>query len=507
MAKEAGDVSPVLPELFRSYELAHADPRSTFFIDGGVLDNKPFGHAIGAIKRRAADSEVERRLLYLEPDPGGGGGAAPGGDSPSPIATVLASISGLPRQEPVLDDILEVNRHNERVLRIREIVETSFDPIRRRIEEIVGTELDRLTREQSPADVVRWRTGINEDAKAAAGFAYPTYVRSKVSGVVDSFARTICSLSDFPDDSNQAAFVRGVVRAWAEHASATGRVRRAGARRGSGRVPVHVRPAVPCAAVALRDRRAQRVVRARRGARLPDACGARRGQAHALGVAGAADRRDERPGAAHEPDLRRDAGLRPGADRHVDPRGPRAGRVRGRSRRRARARSRRSSARRSTRGSPEPPRRSTWSFRLSAGWAAERRAELIVRYLGFPYWDLLLFPLQSVADAGERDTIEVVRMSPRDAKLLPPLDPGKPKELAGFKTMHFGAFFDRAGREQDYLWGRLDGAERLIGLVLGAAFTDDERADWCRKAFAAICEEEEDALTNATALLDKAKSF
>ena len=26
---------------------------------------------------------------------------------------------------------------------------------------------------------------------------------------------------------------------------------------------------------------------------------------------------------------------------------------------------------------------------------------------------------------------------------------------------HFGAFFDRAGREGDYLWGRLDAAERL----------------------------------------------
>ena len=61
-------------------------------------------------------------------------------------------------------------------------------------------------------------------------------------------------------------------------------------------------------------------------------------------------------------------------------------------------------------------------------------------------------------------------MSPRDAKLLPPLDPKKPKQLAGFEKMHFGAFFDRAGRENDYLWGRLDGAERLIGLVLGAGF-------------------------------------
>jgi hypothetical protein len=73
--------------------------------------------------------------------------------------------------------------------------------------------------------------------------------------------------------------------------------------------------------------------------------------------------------------------------------------------------------------------------------------------------------------------------------------------------MHFGAFFDRAGRENDYLWGRLDGAERLIGLVLGAGFTAEERADWCRKAFAAIVEEEEDALENAKPLLDHVGDF
>ena len=30
---------------------------------------------------------------------------------------------------------------------------------------------------------------------------------------------------------------------------------------------------------------------------------------------------------------------------------------------------------------------------------------------------------------------------------------------------HFGAFFSRPGRENDYLWGRLDTAERLIVLL------------------------------------------
>jgi hypothetical protein len=36
------------------------------------------------------------------------------------------------------------------------------------------------------------------------------------------------------------------------------------------------------------------------------------------------------------------------------------------------------------------------------------------------------------------------------------------------KLGHFGAFFDRGGRERDYLWGRLDAAERLIKLLLDA---------------------------------------
>ncbi len=143
---------------------------------------------------------------------------------------------------------------------------------------------------------------------------------------------------------------------------------------------------------------------------------------------------------------------------------------------------------------------------ITAGWSAERRKDILVRYLGFPFWDILLYPIQAVSEAGERDAIDIVRMSPQDSTLLDLPDPKKPK-LAGFAVMHFGAFFNRAGRENDYLWGRLDGAERLIGLLLGDDHAEEERAEWCRKAFAAIAEEEGDVLTNATALLDKARSF
>ena len=59
-------------------------------------------------------------------------------------------------------------------------------------------------------------------------------------------------------------------------------------------------------------------------------------------------------------------------------------------------------------------------------------------------------------------------MSPHDSRLLAPLDAAEPK-LKGIGTGHFAAFFKRRYRENDYLWGRLDAAERIVGLVLGDA--------------------------------------
>ena len=92
------------------------------------------------------------------------------------------------------------------------------------------------------------------------GSRYATYLRSKVSGVVDRYARTICRLSDYPEDCNQAAFVRAVLRSWAEERLFPKRGERAGRGRGPGRVPAEVRPRLRRSPAALRDRRPQLVV-------------------------------------------------------------------------------------------------------------------------------------------------------------------------------------------------------------------------------------------------------
>jgi hypothetical protein len=43
----------------------------------------------------------------------------------------------------------------------------------------------------------------------------------------------------------------------------------------------------------------------------------------------------------------------------------------------------------------------------------------------------------------------------------------------GAKLRHFAGFLSRSIRENDYLWGRLHGAERLIDIVCSAAAAEN----------------------------------
>ena len=70
-----------------------------------------------------------------------------------------------------------------------------------------------------------------------------------------------------------------------------------------------------------------------------------------------------------------------------------------------------------------------------------------------------------------------------DAKRLPV----PPEEkLQGVALHHFGAFFKRSAREHDYVWGRLDAVEQLLGLL------DPKLPDGVyRQGFEAVFQEEQ----------------
>src|SRR5262245_13457779 len=184
-----------LDRCFRSHKLAGADPAATQFVDGGVLDNKPFGWAISSIMQRRADVEVDRRLLYLEPDPGGRPITADGQPvepqkPPETFAAILGAISGLPRQEPILDDLLNVSAHNDRVQRIRDVIETSFPGVAEFVEGIVG-DANALPSDPESGQFAEWSKEINERTIGQAGLAYATYLRLKISSAVERYAQTV----------------------------------------------------------------------------------------------------------------------------------------------------------------------------------------------------------------------------------------------------------------------------------------------------------------------------
>ena len=105
-----------------------------------------------------------------------------------------------------------------------------------------------------------------------------------------------------------------------------------------------------------------------------------------------------------------------------------------------------------------------------AQWHPQARREVLVNYIGFPFWDVLTFSVTSWRDLGEFDEIRIDRISPEDASTL--RRGAAAGTLKGTAFLHFGAFFSRAFRENDYLWGRLHAVDRLIDIVCDSAGPD-----------------------------------
>ena len=121
-------------------------------------------------------------------------------------------------------------------------------------------------------------------------------------------------------------------------------------------------------------------------------------------------------------------------------------------------------------------------------------AGLAVRLVSHYYefyerYDLIAYPVLQSSDIGEElDTVDVVRISPEDARSLIDERATDRRKLAGTKLMHFGAFLDRGWRHNDILWGRLDGAERILSTILPP--DERERGELIEEAQRAILEEE-----------------
>ena len=509
-------LDPMLARCFRIYELNGADPNKTYFVDGGVLDNKPFGWTIDTVTRaRPAESEVDRRLLYLEPDPGGLA-TGQGGDDPETLAAALGALTTIPRSEPILDDLLAVQEHNERVGRIRDVIEANFDRVAALIDPFVP---DDVLAGQAPQQWpwADWNKQVNGIVTANAGMPYATYLRLKVAAVLDGFAQAICTVCNYPAESNHAALVRAAVDCWGTGKGLFGGSQSDG---GAEPTPEQIR-FLQAFDLGFMRRRVRFVIAAFNWwygsvgvdgfptrqqldggkavlyeniatldalARLHLSEGAEQSERDAVeglkelvrtafpvdsltaflekeGVDGAAYTR------SHADEL---GNLFTAAEAFY------AERVRDLG-----------------------PALLARLVPVTADWTPARRRDLVVRYMGFPMWDVLLYPVQELSQIGEGDAVEVVRVSPHEATLLPVPEGGK---VEGKREHHFYAFFSREARENDYLWGRLDAAEQLVRLLLDSANQDEPIDAWCKRLFEAILAEEEQALNSIKPKLAKLRT-
>lgn len=489
-----GDIRPGpdqadLGNFFAAYRRGLDDPRNSHFIDGGVLDNAPFGHAVDAIVDKPASTEVERWLIYLEPDPADLPGAPPQGigdtaETPTLGATLFKALSAIPRREPVIGDLVRLRAHNERVSRLSRLIDHYMANLPTTLQEVAQQARDLPA--LRARDLSALMHEVHDEARASSGQAYWGYRQLKLHRIAGYLAEVSSAAFTYPRESSQASFVRAVMSEWMRLA--------------------HTDPLAPETAAFLnkvdvpyRERRVRFLVEGLNGlyptagvprADVDEAKQATYQHLERLQNATAPSRLRARfPGAdcglfGDEPLqdwLRSDAGptafveqnradlddLVEGIATYLD-----------------------NALRDHALGMLED------FLARSEKWHESVATTLLVRFIGFPLWDTLMYPMMAVSDIQQFSPIRVARFSPDDATFLG-YDPEK--KLAGDELGHFGAFFDRSGRERDYLWGRLDGSEQLLGLISEGTPEQEDLAGAVR----AVLAEERPVLSGAGPLIDE----
>jgi patatin-related protein len=496
---QGADLSRFESEFFDAYRLSGAEACKTYFVDGGVLNNYPFEPAIRAIFRARAEAEVDRYLLYLQPDPGGEV-QNPDGEAPTFFGAVWAGLSSVAAAQPIYDQLVAVRDFNERVRMVDEMIEgtkPAIAPLLANVLQAAGgsASLRDPLPSRSSQQLADLRAKVEEQAEQESGFLYRPYLELRVESVVAQLAAVAASLCGYSEpESNIVYFIRLCLHGWASDRKLVGHeadlkeikeflrsfdlgyTRRRLAFVSAWVSEAYQRGSIP------------RVSLNRAKAALFDRMDELSGMMAGKGVEPLAEKLKVMfpltllAAAAKQPaaELVHDFVQRHGKDLDAL-----RAEVDGLFR---------------TRKDGVQAKLYEDFTTITAQWPATERAEVVVRYLGFPFWDAMIYPLIRLSEAGELRELKVVRMSPLDSTQLGALKVGE--KLMGVRLFHFGAFQRRDWRENDYLWGRLDAAERLVGLVLkdprlkSSAQGGGYRAQpWqVKPAFEAILEEEKGAL-------------
>ena len=472
LARERGEDWPTRQAFAERIMPEHAlrgEFENVALIDGSVLVNAPFAEAMHALRDKPAQREVDRRFVYIDPRPDQVGGMRRNDPRPPGFFSVIfGSLSSIPREQPVRDNLDMLARQSLETARLRMIIEALRPEIEQAVEKLFGHTLflDRPSLKR----LIAWRAKAHQAAIDRAGFAYHGYAQVKLAGVIEALAQLIhCAAPDLKLVTPQS-----IAHFLSAHLAAHGLDRLTDLRGGASQ------PAIDFFAahdLQFRIRRLRLLAR-----RLSEDWDNTEGVTDAalerarVAVYGALALYFEREASASLGDNFAQLAVR----LFEDPAAVLA-----------------SIAERRQLQHTDLLVDAMLASALAEMPLALRR-RILLAYLGFLFYDTVTLPLLRGEGQSEFDPVKVDRISPDDAPSI--RAGGALACLRGVEFYNFGAFFSRAYRENDYLWGRLHGAERMIDLVASAlpdtmTLTTDELHAFKRDAFLAILDDEAGVLT------------
>lgn len=468
-----------------------------WFMDGGVLDNGPFDHVVDAIAAKRADGPTAREIIYIEPDPGPPPRPGQRAADPEPTfaRTVWSSRITIPQHTPLVTVLGQLEAMNAAIAEVGAIVRAA-EP------QVLGylaadqPSAEALGGEAGYADVTGHAARLRQAAQQLGGpLGYATYGRLRAQAVAEAFGASLAAELGFPAQSNRASFMTAAFSAWARQQPAWQAVQPDAleAQLGAVDLPFRLRRAdFVLQGISALFAGAEPATRAglvtMKAATWDLITGLRRVQQQVAAQVAEQARALFGPRALSQEGYLADpaayAGTGPGGH--------------GTELKQLYQACLQAVGQAGLSGSSQ----ALWDVLATQteGWQAGPRSSLLARYVGFPIWDALIFPVVWLARLPQLAPIGVQRFSPLDATCLAAVDgDGRQKadrtaKLDGTAIHHFGAFFEKAWRENDYLWGRLDSAELLLRLLARQAGTGTDLTAPLRSALAAILAAEEPAL-------------
>ena len=431
-------------------------------IDGSVLVNAPFGGAISALHDRPAQREVDRRFVYIDPRPDRFGSERDQDTTPIGFfRAIFGSLSTIPREQPIRDNLERLEQQSRDAARLNLIVQKMRPEIDTAVEKLFG--MTFFLDSPSTKRLHNWRAKAQQAAAERAGYAFHAYAQTKFNGIIDQLAELAL------DAAPELSLADSVPIAEALRAELERRGLDELSNGGSG-ASVAAIAFFRAHDVGFRLRRL--CLLARRLARdweidpdIPDDAldVAREKIYEILAVYFSADDRHALGPelVRHSRNVLKDPGalLDFLADRRLLP--------------------------------ETDIKAEEMLCDALAQMPKNLKRRMLLTYLGFPFYDVATLPLLQNEGLTEYNAVKVDRISPDDARSI--REGGTRATLRGIELYNFGAFFSRAYRENDYIWGRLHGAERMIDLVASTVDSGMPEAALRRAkrdAFIAIIDEE-----------------